>query len=254
MNLSAIIFSIFLSASTPKATVPAVESSTISPETSAVGDLYSRITRLEEQNRSLQGRSEELEHRIKELQKHNENLSKQLAEYKKSVDSKIEANSKEIKAQVSTPKIVLSEQETTLTAETKPSSLNSFSSPNTEFDLAFNLMSDQKLDEARTAFENFTKKYPNSSLSGEAYYWLGEMNFDEKDYNNAAINYLKGYRDYPKGAKAAENILKLALTLNEVGKKAEACQNLARFNTEFKNAHANLRAKAANKRKEIGCS
>ena len=261
MNISIVIFSAFLAVTAPK--TGNFAAGTTSPESAAIGDLFSRVTRLEEQNRKLEGTTEELEHKINLLEKENAELKKAAEQKKLAPPAAVTPAPKttaedpkiEIKSDNTEPKIIINKNEPTppappVIAEKKP---ETSSSPNKDFETAFALMAEQKIDESRAAFEKFTKKYPNSSLSGEAFYWLGEMDFDAKDYNNAAINYLKGYRDYPKGTKAAENILKLALTLQELGKTSEACQNLARFKTEFKNAHLNLRTKAANKSKELAC-
>ena len=64
---------------------------------------------------------------------------------------------------------------------------------------------------------------------------------------------MKGYKEAPTGDKASENILKMALTLKELGKKDEACKYVARFETEFPDAHSDLKGKASAAKTELGC-
>lgn len=279
--ISALLVSVFLAASSPSSGAgPVIVGST---NQGSLGDLQARMQQLEEQNRRMQGRTEELEHKLDQMEARNKVLQQELSEAKTAKAASIvnpaagaaaepsateeEPATEEAEVEVEAPagertiRIESSKPETpkpkiTITGSgpaltEKP--VNITESPNDDFEKAFNYMTDGFLNEAKSGFNAFVKKYPSSQLAGEAYYWLGEMAFDSKEYSIAAINYLKGYKEYPKGTKAPENILKLATTLKTMGKNDEACTNLKRFDTEFKTAHANLRAKAANDRKELKC-
>lgn len=70
-------------------------------------------------------------------------------------------------------------------------------------------------------------------MISNAYFWYGECFFKQKDYNTAAVNYLKGYKESPKGAKSSDALLKLALSLGELKKTTEACNILDKLNKEF---------------------
>ncbi|WP_235043245.1 tol-pal system protein YbgF [Rickettsia prowazekii] len=101
------------------------------------------------------------------------------------------------------------------------------------YDLALAAYKDNKLTEAKDKFKNFIQKYPNNSLISNAYFWYAECFFKQKDYNGAAINYLKCYKESPKGAKSSDGLLKLALSLGELKKMQEACNILAKLDKEF---------------------
>jgi tol-pal system protein YbgF len=229
MSILALYLSSIIAASAPQATV-------------SNADLYSKITQMEEQNRRLQGRIEELEHKLTKLDEKKPEQTKAAAKTEVKIIEAKPSTKPEVKIQDVVPE-----------QENLPRNPKLSDAPNDDFEAAFSLMSEGNIPQARKSFTTFAKKYPNSSLSGEAYYWLGEMAFDEKDYNNAAINYLKGYRDYPKGSKAPENIFKLAQTLKKLGRTDEACKNLGRFSTEFKDAHTNLRNQAEDYASELRC-
>lgn len=269
MALPALLLSVFLAASgATSGSGPAITQ----PQT-GLGDLYARVQQLEEQNRKMQGRTEDLEHKLGQLEDRNRKLQQQLDSVQKATDDAAEKSTTQtempksadvpVKPAVATSPVAPATSMTSTTKqpkviiENKPALTDKpvaiSNTPNDDFDATFNYMQDGNLDQAKTGFNAFVKKYPSSALSGEAYYWLGEMASDEKDYNTAAINYLKGYKEYPKGTKAPENILKLAATLKKLGKNDEACTNLKRFDTEFKTAHANLRAKADRDRQELKC-
>jgi TolA-binding protein len=71
--------------------------------------------------------------------------------------------------------------------------------------------------------------------------------------DKAAINYLKGYKQFPKGAKASDSLLKLALTLGELKKKTEACSMLSRLETEFPNRPATSIKRTKDAKVKFGC-
>ena len=50
-------------------------------------------------------------------------------------------------------------------------------------------------------------------LASNAYYWLGETFYVQKNFQKAAISFAKGYQKFPKGNKAIDQLFKLALTL-----------------------------------------
>ncbi|KJV81319.1 tol-pal system protein YbgF [Rickettsia hoogstraalii str. RCCE3] len=122
------------------------------------------------------------------------------------------------------------------------------------YDLALAAYKDNKLTEAKDKFKNFIQKYPNSSLISNAYFWYGECFFKQKDYNGAAVNYLKGYKESPKGAKSSDGLLKLALSLGELKKTQEACNMLAKLDKEFPtNRTAASKKMAEDAKIKFGC-
>jgi len=97
------------------------------------------------------------------------------------------------------------------------------------------------------------QRYPNDPLAGNAQYWLGETYYVQKDYNNAAAVFAEGYQKYPKGGKAADNLLKLGMSLGQLGQKADACRAFARLDRDFPGAPGNVKERAADEKKRLGC-
>lgn len=110
-----------------------------------------------------------------------------------------------------------------------------------------------KNDEAAEKFTAVLTKFPDHKLAANAQYWLGESYYGKKDYAKAAVAFAKGYEKYKDGNKGADNILKLGMSMQMLGKKDEACTAFVNLPKEFPNAAANLKDKASKMAKELEC-
>ncbi len=122
-----------------------------------------------------------------------------------------------------------------------------------QYNYAFSLLRQADYDAAEAAFQEFLTMHPNGDLSGNAYYWLGETFYVRNNFQQAAINFLKGYQQFPESSKAPDNLLKLGVTLSRLGKTAEACATFAELDRKFPNAPQNMRDKAAQESAAAGC-
>jgi tol-pal system protein YbgF len=80
---------------------------------------------------------------------------------------------------------------------------------------------------ARRKFETFLKQYPNTELSDNAQFWIGETYYAKKDYEKAILEYEKAIAKYPEGDKIPAALLKQALAFLELGDKTNG-RNLLR--------------------------
>ena len=110
-----------------------------------------------------------------------------------------------------------------------------------------------KNDEATEKFTTFLTKFPKHKLAGNAQYWLGESYYGKKDYAKAAVAFAKGYEKYKDGNKGADNILKLGLAMQMLGKKEEACTAFVNLAKEFPKAPQNLKDRASKSAEELAC-
>ena len=60
---------------------------------------------------------------------------------------------------------------------------------------------------AETALKAFVERHPNDPMAGSAQYWLGETYYARGRYAEAASAFAEGYKRYPKGAKAPDDLL-----------------------------------------------
>ncbi|MBE6443769.1 MAG: tol-pal system protein YbgF [Alphaproteobacteria bacterium] len=110
-----------------------------------------------------------------------------------------------------------------------------------------------KYDDAAEKFTAVLTKFPNHKLAGNAQYWLGESFYGKKDYAKAAVAFAKGYEKYKGGNKGADNILKLGMSMQMLGKKEEACTAFVNLAKEFPNAPENLKIRATKSAEELAC-
>ena len=81
---------------------------------------------------------------------------------------------------------------------------------------------------ARRKFEAFLKQYPNTELSDNAQFWIGESYFGKKDYEKAILEYEKAIAKYPEGDKVPAALLKQAFAFLELGDKTNGRNLLKR--------------------------
>lgn len=111
----------------------------------------------------------------------------------------------------------------------------------------------RQFGEAEAGFSTFLTKYPDHGLAGSAQYWLGETYYAQRDYKRAAQTFLQGYKNYPKSRRAPDSLLKLGISLRQLGQGQQACAAYAAVNSEYPKAvEARKRAQAEAKR--AGCS
>jgi len=84
------------------------------------------------------------------------------------------------------------------------------------------------LEGARRKFEAFLKQYPNTELSDNAQFWIGETYYLKKDFERAILEYEKAIVKYPEGDKIPAALFKQALAFFELGDKTNARNLLKR--------------------------
>jgi tol-pal system protein YbgF len=125
--------------------------------------------------------------------------------------------------------------------------------PKYEYNQAFAMLRQAKYSQAAEAFHNFITKYPQHNLLSNAYYWLGETFYVQKDYEQASVAFLQGYQTNVTSSKAPDNLLKLAISLGALNKKNESCATFKKLEKEFPNAPKAIRKKADKESDRIGC-
>jgi tol-pal system protein YbgF len=106
---------------------------------------------------------------------------------------------------------------------------------------------------AATAFRQLIEGYPKDPLAGNAQYWIGESFYRRGQYKNAADAFLKGYKKYKFGDKAPETLLKLGMSLAELGQKDAACSTFGELKSKYPSAPAEVRDEANAERKKARC-
>lgn len=135
----------------------------------------------------------------------------------------------------------------------KPPASEAKDGPREQYNTAFKLLNQTKYDESAAQFSDFAQKYPKDPLIGNAYYWLGETHYIRRDYVKAADSFRQGFEAMPTGPKAADNLLKLSMSLSAMQKNPEACVVLDQILVKFNKTSSAVTQKAQQERTRIAC-
>jgi tol-pal system protein YbgF len=126
--------------------------------------------------------------------------------------------------------------------------------PQEQYDYATGLLQRGAYAEAEIALKAFVAQHPNDALTGNAQYWLGETYYARSDFKNAAVAFAEGYQKYPKSPKAPDNLLKLGMTLGQIGQKDNACTAFKQLAKQYPTASSSIKDRAARAQQRYGCS
>ena len=106
---------------------------------------------------------------------------------------------------------------------------------------------------AERAFREFVISNPDNELAGSAQYWYAETFRIRQLYTDAASAYLEGYQKYPKGKKAPINLLKLGVSMVQIGEKDQGCKMINGVELQYPNANQSVIQKAKYESKKFEC-
>ncbi len=100
-----------------------------------------------------------------------------------------------------------------------------------------------KNDLASQEFSDYVKFYPNTDLAGNCYFYLGEIQFRQGNYQQAAQSYDQVVQNFPSGNKAASAQLKKGFSLIELGKQDDGVTELKHLIQRYPHAPEALQAR-----------
>ena len=141
------------------------------------------------------------------------------------------------------------------TSETERSeSLLPDKAPKEQYDFAISFMKIGDYETAEFALKEFIDKNKDHDLAGNAQYWYGETFRIRQLYSDAATAYLDGYQNYPKSDKAPDNLLKLGITMVQLGEKEQGCTMITGIKKQYPKASKSVLQKAQYEQKKFNCS
>ena len=123
-----------------------------------------------------------------------------------------------------------------------------------QYEFATNLLKVGDYNTAERAFREFVITNSDHDLAGSAQYWYAETFRIRQLYTDAASAYLEGYQKYPKSKKAPINLLKLGVSLVQIGEKDQGCLMIAGVKKQYPNATQSVLQKAKYEEKKFECS
>ncbi len=97
---------------------------------------------------------------------------------------------------------------------------------------------DQRFDEALTAFAAFTENHPRHPYIANAFYWMGEVQYIKRAYQDAIEHFGTVLRRFPDGGKAPDAMLKLGMCHMRLGDLPRANDFFRRLRSEHPNSVA----------------
>jgi tol-pal system protein YbgF len=126
-------------------------------------------------------------------------------------------------------------------------------SASAQYNFAFGLLKEADYPAAEEALRAFLRQHPGSALAGNAQFWLGETYYARGRYREAASAFAEGYRRYPKGPKAADDLLQLGMSLARGGDHHNACLAFAQLDHAFPHSRGAVKERAAAEKQRLGC-
>ncbi|MFI4963244.1 MAG: tol-pal system protein YbgF [Legionellales bacterium] len=94
---------------------------------------------------------------------------------------------------------------------------------------AYELVKNKHYDEAITAMETFSRKYPQGGYTANAEYWLGELYMVKKEYPKAIAHFEVVLNQFPSSSKSAASMLKSGYAFAYSGNNQEAIKRLGQL-------------------------
>jgi tol-pal system protein YbgF len=123
-------------------------------------------------------------------------------------------------------------------------------SANTLYENGLRDITSGKYDLARSEFQDYLKYYGDTDLASNAQFYLGEIAYSQKQFDQSVVEYDKVITNYPKSFKLGPAHLKKGLALVELNQKQAGVKELREVVKRYPGSDEDRRARA--KLKELG--
>ncbi|MER0236804.1 tol-pal system protein YbgF [Fulvimarina sp. MAC8] len=106
---------------------------------------------------------------------------------------------------------------------------------------------------AEQSFRQYVQTYPDAPDAADAQYWLGESLYQQQLYADAAEVFLNGQKDNPEADKAPDMMLKLGMSLAALGNDETACITYREVGDRYPQMSDSVRRKLGEEQKNAQC-
>ena len=211
-------------------------------------NMQNQISDLEDKLAAKDGQIDELNYKIKQLESENATLKDQIAKLNSSPsqnsvssdnESQKEQNkfvengeTKEIPFERTSGigSATAKKSDTVKTADTKTQKEDNPSSDGLDkaddsakklYNEAYALLNKGQFDKSAKLFTSYVDKYKNNTLTPNAWYWLGQIQYKQNKFQDARISFLNTAK-FKGTAKRADALYKLGITSKALGDNAKA--------------------------------
>ena len=215
--------------------------------------LQNQVSQLEMELAEFQGKYELLNHEYALCKKENESLKQEISKLKSSQSALSGTSAENVKEDKSESQ-VLKSQTGGATAVLKPSSVGKGNvspaagesqdkDPARElYQASFDLMNKGDFEKASAGFKQYLDKYQGTALEPNAWYWLGQMQYRQKKYEEARVSFLNTAK-FDKADKRPDALYKLGITSKALGDPQKAKKFFELLIRNYPNSSSSVLAK-----------
>ncbi|GAB5387811.1 MAG: tol-pal system protein YbgF [Alphaproteobacteria bacterium] len=218
-----------------------------------------RLADLEQQIRNLTGRLERQEGAIRALNKDMGRRFDDLTLRLEDAEQKLVAAPLRPAAPPSAP-VAAQDQPDQNTAEPASSALavpaapqQPAGSPDEVYQTAFKALQAADYASAEGQFRDFVANNPSHDLADNAQYWLAETYYVRGQYDAAAVAFAQAVKKYPEGNKTPDSLLKLGMSLGQLGQPQKACVAFSQLASKSNEIGGTLRRRLGDEQAKYQC-
>lgn len=188
--------------------------------------IFNQVQQHQEEIRQLRGQVEELRHQLEQLRRQTRQQYLDIEDRLMAADSGVDQAASAV-----------DEESARQVAETPPPSGDD-PAVQSAYQTAFSHVQAREFGQAIGAFESFVTQHPDSRLTANAHYWLGELYSAEGDLEAADAAFRRVLQDFPESSKVPDALYKLGLLEARRGRPEESRALLDRVREEHPDSSA----------------
>ena len=101
------------------------------------------------------------------------------------------------------------------------------------YDEAFDLLKRSRYEDAILAFQTLANTWPEGGLADDAYYWISEAHYVNREFEEALTGFRTVVNRYPDSQRVPEAMLKVGYIQYDIGNYGEAAETFRNILTQF---------------------
>lgn len=133
------------------------------------------------------------------------------------------------------------------------SSTASLDNPDDLYQVAYGHVLSGDYQLAEREFRDYLDIFPKGEKAADANFWLGEAQYSQGNFNDAAKTFLNAHQTFSKSKKAPEMLLKLGMSLAALDNRETACATLREVGKRYPNASKAVKTKVTSEQSRLSC-
>ncbi|EYR79443.1 tol-pal system protein YbgF [Shinella sp. 838] len=133
------------------------------------------------------------------------------------------------------------------------SSSASLDNPDDLYQVAYGHVLSGDYQLAEREFRDYLDIFPKGEKAADANFWLGEAQYSQGNFNDAAKTFLNAHQTFSKSKKAPEMLLKLGMSLAALDNRETACATLREVNKRYPDASKAVKTKVSSEQSRLSC-